>query len=164
MRSKCITITLIVLLALATGVVAAADDTTVIDGVNSSDIETASSFNVSVDTSEINSSSTLIESHDDANRTAVVAVEIGSNTINKSVDYGNQSEITVDYTTESQYPSDITNDSVNVTVDRSATQVSIDGSTIYPATLGGGGGIGGIDQQTLLIGVAVLLGLLLAKD
>lgn len=154
-------VAVVAVMLLATGGAAAADDTTtVIEGVDNTTIENASSFNVTYTTSEINSSSTLVQSHDATNGTASVDVKIGSTTVSKSFDYGNQTEITVDYATASGYPSSVS-DGANVTVDQSAETVTIDGQTIYPSGLFGIGGTGsggnGILILVLLAGGALLL-------
>lgn len=166
MRIKRLTAVAVIALAAlaagATGGVAAADDTTtVIEGSDNSTVQNASSFNVTYDTSEINSSSTLVTSHDATNGTASVDVEIGSTTVSKSVDYGDSDEITVNYATASGYPTSVS-DGANVTVDQSVTEVEVEGQTLYPAGLFGFGTGGG--GNGLLVIIVAAAGALLIRD
>lgn len=160
---KSILIGIVAVVALATGSVAANSDTVEIEKQT---IANATSFNVTYDTGEINSSSKLVKSHDQQNRTAVLAIELESTTIEESVDYGNQTETTIDYSTNNKFPDpdEFTKEKINITYDRSVTEVSSNGDVLF-ADLVGGGSSGKIDRKTILIGGGVILiAILLSRD
>ena len=150
---------------------AAADSTTqTVEGVNSSDLTAGDPVEIIVVVDDLNSSSTLVQSVDATNNTATLDTEIGNNTVPTTISWTDStSTATVDLSNETDYPSSLSADEVNVTLDQSVTEfyVGDSGDLLSGSDSDSGsllGSIGSGDNGTVMLLALLAVGYLVTRD